>query len=125
MDSETPIWATALAVNLGAFTLVSWLVRRVFTHTIPRLAGSFEKERQGLSEQYQRLLSEQRADFQDALESQRKVFAEQLATQREDFQKQMDRQRTDFVIAQNEQRVDHKESITQLINTLSKGTVHG
>lgn len=114
MESETPIWATALAVNLGAFTLVSWLVRRVFTHTIPRLAGSFEKEREALSTQYQTLLSEQRADFQDALEAQRKVYSGQLS-----------QQRTDFLLSQQEIRQDNRDALNRLFDALKEEQNNG
>ena len=58
----------APAVNVGAFGLVSWLVKHTFSHTIPRLAGDFKA-----------VLGEQRKEFLEALERQDKVHREELA----------------------------------------------
>jgi hypothetical protein len=58
----------------AAILLVAWLVRRVFTHTIPRLAD----------------------DFKDSLKTQQALFIDQLEKQREDFRTALGDQRTDF-----------------------------
>ena len=55
--------------------LLAWLVRRTFTHTIPRLA----------------------TDFKDALAEQHKFFSNQLEMQREDFKAALAQQRVDFM----------------------------
>lgn len=62
--------------------LVTWLVRRVFTHTIPRLAD----------------------DFKDSLKGQQALFIDQLEKQREDFRTALSEQRTDFRESLKEER---------------------
>jgi len=70
---------------LTILSLVTWLVRRVFTHTIPRLATDF---RDGLGKQqdlFSSALKEQQITFQDALRLQREDFKEALKEERTDF----------------------------------------
>ena len=68
---------------MGAIiALVTWLVRRVFTHTIPRLAE----------------------DFKESLKSQQALFMDQLGSQRDDFKQALSEQRTDFKEALQEER---------------------
>jgi biopolymer transport protein ExbB/TolQ len=62
--------------------LVTWLVRRVFTHTIPRLAD----------------------DFKESLKTQQGLFIEQLERQRQDFREALSEQRTDFRDSLREER---------------------
>lgn len=87
--------------GLSAFGLIAWLVRRVFTHTIPRLAQDFkdalaaqskllitelklarelyerDAERQRLSSQTE--LTHLREDFKVEIQREREFFADQLA----------------------------------------------
>lgn len=67
----------------GAIVLLAtWLVRRVFTHTIPRLAD----------------------DFKDSLKTQQLLFIDQLEKQRNDFREALSEQRTDFRESLKEER---------------------
>jgi len=73
--------------------LVSWMVRRVFTHTIPRLA----------------------TDFKEALTSQQHLFVSQLESEREDFNRALSEQRTDF----RESLKDEREQLGHKLDRLS------
>ena len=78
---------------MGAIiALVTWLVRRVFTHTIPRLAE----------------------DFKESLKSQQALFMEQLSSQRDDFKEALSEQRTDFKDALKEEREQIGEKLDKL-----------
>ena len=75
MDMQT---LTPLLQAVGMPTIIAllaWLVRRTFTHTIPRLAD----------------------DFKSALAEQHKFFSSQLEMQREDFKAALAQQRVDFM----------------------------
>lgn len=67
---------------LAVFGLVIWVVKRVFSHTIPRLAQDFKEA-----------LSNQQAAFMAQLEVQRNDFKEQLAYQRNDFREALREER--------------------------------
>ena len=54
-------------INLGAFGLVSWLVRHTFKSTIPRLAK----------------------DFRETLQEERRLFFDELRSQRDDFKDEL------------------------------------
>lgn len=73
---------TAYATILG---LITWLVRRVFTHTIPRLVADFKDS-----------LEKQSASFSAELKNQQDLFHCALAQQRDDFQSALKESRTDF-----------------------------
>lgn len=71
--------------------LVVWLIRRVFTHTIPRLADDFKealKTQQGL---FIAQLEKQRDDFREALGEQRTDFRESLKDERDQLGRKLDR----------------------------------
>lgn len=98
-DAVNVVEMAGYMVVLG---LVAWLVRRVFTHTIPRLADQYQKslERQqdlftaSLDKQqniFQIALSEQRVDFKEALAQERQDFREALREEREQLGKRLDR----------------------------------
>lgn len=61
-----------ITLGLTAITLLAWLIRRTFTHTIPRLAGDFKEA-----------LQQQFAFFQKEMKEQRDLFKEELKEQRE------------------------------------------
>lgn len=73
--------------------LVTWLVRRVFTHTIPRLA-----------EDYKKSLERQQDMFTAALDKQQEMFQTSLAQQRSDFKEALTQERSDFKEALREER---------------------
>lgn len=75
--------------SIGAFGLIAWVLKRVFTHTIPRMA----------------------VDFKDSLESQSRTFASGLQTQREMFEVEVIRMREDFRAELSQQRQDFKDEI--------------
>lgn len=70
------------AAFLAVLGLVIWVVKRVFSHTIPRLATDFKES-----------LSQQAAAFMAQLETQRNDFKEQLAYQRNDFREALREER--------------------------------
>lgn len=78
---------------LTVLGLITWLVRRVFTHTIPRLAKDFKES-----------LEAQQATFTTALKEQQYTFQEALTLQREDFKEALRDERTDFKEALHEER---------------------
>jgi hypothetical protein len=71
--------------------LVTWLVRRVFTHTIPRLAEDFKEALAKQQELFMGQLEAQRVDFKEALAEQRTDFKESLRLEREQFGMKLDR----------------------------------
>ena len=67
-------------VNFGAFSLVAWLVRHTFSHTIPRLASDFQK-----------MLTDQREAAVATINSERTTFIEESRTSRRDFLEELRR----------------------------------
>jgi len=92
-STSTVTLGTAIQAGggLGAFGLIAWLVKRVFTHTIPRLAK----------------------DFKDSLQVQSDLFAQELKYQRELFEQESIRMRDDFRAELQKQREDFKNGITR------------
>jgi hypothetical protein len=76
---------------MAILVLVSWMVRRVFTHTIPRLAE----------------------DFKEALEAQNKAYFKHFESQRDDFKEDLRRQRDDFKEELRKQRGEFKEALKE------------
>jgi hypothetical protein len=87
-DAANAVEIAGYMVVLG---LVTWLVRRVFTHTIPRLA----------------------ADYKESLEKQQAIFTEHIDKQQELFQAALSQQRTDFKEALTLERTDFKEALRE------------
>lgn len=87
--SLTPLLETGGYAAILA--LVTWLVRRVFTHTIPRLAEDFKEALHKQQEMFSKQLEEQREDFKTALAEQRTDFKESLKLEREQFGTKLDR----------------------------------
>jgi len=83
----------ATAAQLVGFTtilgLVTWLVRRVFTHTIPRLA----------------------ADYKDGMSRQQDMFLNALAKQQDQFKTTLDQQRHDFLDSLKHEREEFKAAL--------------
>jgi len=71
--------------------LIVWLVRRVFTHTIPRLAEDFKDSLKGQQELFLDQLAKQRDDFREALGEQRTDFRESLKDERDQLGRKLDR----------------------------------
>ena len=71
--------------------LVTWLVRRVFTHTIPRLADNFKDSLKNQQELFIDQLEKQREDFRAALAEQRTDFRESLRDERDQLGRKLDR----------------------------------
>lgn len=71
--------------------LVTWLVRRVFTHTIPRLADDFKESLKGQQGLFIHQLEKQRSDFREALAEQRTDFRESLKEERDQLGRKLDR----------------------------------
>jgi len=69
----------------SALSLLAWLVRRTFTHTIPRLADDFKAS-----------LATVTNFFKEELTASRNAFREELKEQRSDFQDSMRQLREDF-----------------------------
>lgn len=78
-----------LVGGISAFGLLAWLVRRTFTHTIPRLAADFKEamdrllsfardELKATREEFRQEQREQRADFQNALKNLRDDFKSEI-----------------------------------------------
>lgn len=67
-----------VAVNLGAFGLVAWLVKHTFTHTIPRLAKEFREQLDAQRTSFTSELKDQRAAFREELREERTCHCERL-----------------------------------------------
>ena len=80
MDTNLQLNVIVVSTALG---LMAWLVRRVFTHTIPRLAQ----------------------DFRETLQSEQKLFTNQLTEQRDDFKEMLTQQREDFKESMKDERI--------------------
>jgi len=76
---------------LGAFGLLAWLVRRVFTHTIPRLAKGYEDSLKDVQDRFYEELRMSRADFKEELRAQREDFKEQIKLERDTFCAQLEK----------------------------------
>ena len=74
--------AVDLVGNLGALGIVFWLVRRTFSHTIPRLSGDFTKAIKEARDDFRAILRDQREDYHNAINVQQKFFADQIAQER-------------------------------------------
>lgn len=83
--------------SIGAFALVAWLLRRVFTHTIPRLADGFQASLDAQSKLFQEQLKHQQQLFHDELAQCRSDFRNELKEQREDFKEQIKEERELFM----------------------------
>ena len=86
---------TAFATILG---LMTWLVRRVFTHTIPRLAKDFKESLGNQAQIFKDEMQEQRSCFQSELGAQREEFKTELRCQRDDFKTELRFQREEFKV---------------------------
>ena len=80
MDANLQLNVLVVSTALG---MMAWLVRRVFTHTIPRLAQ----------------------DFRETLQSEQKLFTNQLTEQRDDFKEMLTQQREDFKESMKDERI--------------------
>jgi hypothetical protein len=94
MDATTVSSITPL-VETGGYAvilaLMAWLVRRVFTHTIPRLAEDFKESLRLQQEVFSKQLEIQRADFRAALAEQRADFKDSLLVERSQLAGKLDR----------------------------------
>ena len=70
---------------LTAFGLIAWLVRRVFMHTIPRLAKGYEQSLESVQNRFYEELRLSRSDFKEELRAQREDFKEQIKAERDTF----------------------------------------
>ena len=89
-DMEFGIFAQLLGVG-GAITLIGWVIKRVFTHTIPRLAQDFKDSLKELQDMFQKSLEQQREDFRDELKRQREDFKDITREEREQWGRKIDR----------------------------------
>jgi len=89
MEAARPLLETGATAMV--IVLVGWLVRRVFTHTIPRLAGDFKEALNNQQALFLKQLEEQRDDFKTALAEQRIDFKEALRDERDQLGKKLDR----------------------------------
>ena len=93
MDANLQLNVLVVSTALG---LMAWLVRRVFTHTIPRLAQ----------------------DFKETLQSEQKLFVGQLDDQRSDFKEMLTQQREDFKEAMKDERIYLGQKIDRLAEAI-------
>ena len=75
----------------AAFGLIVWLVKRTFSHTIPRLAADFKESMSAQAEVFQEEMRAEREFFQGEIRAQRQEFRDELASQREDWKKELSR----------------------------------
>ena len=109
--------------SVGAFALIAWLLRRVFTHTIPRLANSFEESLVRQQETFQKQLYDQQQLFHAELSQCRNDFRSELKEQRADFKEQIKEEREMF-IGRLDRMADAIQSLEQAIreaNLINRG----
>lgn len=82
-SNDLMAWIVFGTVNIGAFSLVTWLVRHTFKFTIPRLAAQFSEQ-----------LKETRDAFTEELGAQRESFMQELNEQRKEFRAELHAERT-------------------------------
>ena len=77
----------AVAMSLA---LLGWLVRRTFTHTIPRLAQTYENSLLSLREAFERVADKQWSAFREEMAtfradatSERKAFRDEMRAERD------------------------------------------
>lgn len=90
-DYSDLLTAGVMAMATGAMGLIVWLVKRTFSHTIPRLAGDFKESLEKQAEVFQEEIHAQRDFFQDEIRNQRESFREELKLQREDLRIEINR----------------------------------
>lgn len=106
-----------IAGYITVLGLVTWLVRRVFTHTIPRLAKDYKES-----------LERQQDLFTAALDKQQETFHEALALQRSDFKDALLQERTDFKEALREEREyigKRLDRLSDAVERLAQSRVEG
>ena len=94
LDNTLIAWLLFAVVNVGAFSLVTWLVRHTFKHTIPRLAGGFADELKQTREAFTHELRGQRESFLTELRSEREAFDQQLDVTRQEFRAELQSERS-------------------------------
>lgn len=73
---------TKMVGEFAAVGLVAWLVKRVFTHTIPRLAEDFKVALDRQLNAFSESLGAMRTEFTEELRAQRKEFFEEIRESR-------------------------------------------
>jgi hypothetical protein len=91
MGEATIAGIVETSIQVGAFALVAWLVRRVFQHTIPRLSGDFKEALGSQRDLFKEELRAQREDFKESLKAQLESFQNCLHAEREYLAKRIDR----------------------------------
>ncbi len=108
-----PTWDVGTIVQtaggVSAFGLVAWLLKRVFTHTIPRLAKDFKQA-----------LDAQAAVLTEELRNQRSLHEREYSQQREDFRAELQQQRNDF----KDEMAREREFFAQQLQRLSTAVEH-
>jgi gas vesicle protein len=89
MDKELSDLIKSIA-ELGALSMIFWLVRRVFTVTIPRLASDFKQALEKQEDIFRHEMAVLRDTFKDELREQRKDFREEIKAERETLGRRID-----------------------------------
>jgi Sec-independent protein translocase protein TatA len=87
-EIQSALESAGFAIVLG---LMVWVVKRVFSHTIPRLAGDFKESIAQLQKTFAEQLDLQRKDFKEELQRQRLDFRESLRDERHDLERKLER----------------------------------
>jgi len=99
--------------ELGAvglcLTLLGWLVRRTFTHTIPRLASTYENSLLSLREAFERVTDKQWSAFREEMAT----FRAEAGAERKGFRDEMRAER------------DVTRELTEAINRNTQALVSG
>ena len=116
----------AFVVTVGSILtalvgLFIWLVKRTYSHTIPRLASTFEKSMEAqrnaaarLVEDFRESAKEQDRFFQEVIAEQNRVFRDELKEAREDARLQ----RQEFRDELREQRKDFTTELRHLASRM-------
>lgn len=98
-----------IAGYMVVLSLVVWLVRRVFTYTIPRLADDYKKS-----------LERQQDIFTAALDKQQSLLQTSLAQQRADFKESLEKERADCKEVLQEEREFIGEKLDRLSGSIEQ-----
>lgn len=82
---------TQFGAGIMALALVVWIVRRVFSHTIPRLATDFRESLTSIQQHFKDEIAASREAFRQELALQRGDFKDALKDEREGFGRKLDR----------------------------------
>lgn len=98
--------------GVGAFGLIAWVLKRVFIHTIPRLAQDYKDALKEQQQTWMEEMKETRLAFKDEVHRQTEIFQSEILNQRENYRQELQREREFFA--------NHLEKLTKAVENLER-----